>query len=105
MKRKLNRLYDFEDGGEEDEVLLEKIQTIRNQIKVLESQLKSEEQKKKAANRLDRAADILKTLDETWPHMTEKERQSVCRELIERVEVFKNGRVDVYLKLRSYMAQ
>ena len=45
-------MYDFEDGGEEDEVLLEKIQTIRNQIKVLESQLKSEEQKKKARKTL-----------------------------------------------------
>ena len=102
-KRKLNRLYDFEDE-DEDSVLEEKIQTLRHQIKALESQLESEEQKKRVTRRLDRASNLLKTLNETWPHMTDKERQAVCRELIDRIEIFQNGRVDVYLKLRSYLA-
>jgi hypothetical protein len=103
-KRKLNRLYDFEDD-EEDAVLEEKIQTLRHQIRDLENQLENEEEKNKISRRLGKAASILKNLDKSWPHMTEKERQSVCRELMDRVEVFKDGRISVHLKLRSYIAK
>lgn len=103
-KRKLNRLYDFEDD-EEDAVLEEKIQTLRHQIRDLENQLENEEEKNKISRRLGKAASILKNLDKSWPLMTEKERQSVCRELMDRVEVFKDGRISVHLKLRSYIAK
>lgn len=103
-KRKLNRLYDFEDD-EEDSVLEEKIQTLRAQIRDLEKQLENEEQKDKIARRLQKAATILKNLENTWPKMSGKERQAVCQELIERVEIYKTGRISVSLKLRNYIVK
>lgn len=102
-KRKLNRLYDFEDD-EEDAVLEEKIQTLRHQIRELESQLENEAEKSRIAQRLDRAASILKNLHGTWERMSDKERQSVCQELIDRVELYRDGRVTVGLKLRNYLS-
>lgn len=104
-KRKLNRLYDFEDEEEEDAVLEEKIQTLRRQIRELESQLENEEEKSKISRRLGKAASILKNLESSWPSMSEKERQAVCRELIDRVEVYKDGRLSVHLKLRNYIVK
>lgn len=103
-KRKLNRLYDFEDD-EEDSVLEEKIQTLRAQIRELEKQLENEEQNKRIARRVEKASIILKNLEGTWPKMSAKERQAACQELIDRVEIHKNGRVTVQLMLQDYIAR
>lgn len=101
MKRKLSRLYDLDD--DDDDVLIEKRQMYRNRIKQLENQINSEEAKKKISRKVEKAKSIFKTLESTWPHMTGKEKQSVCQELIDRVVIHKDGFVDVHLKLRSYL--
>ena len=100
-KRKLSRLYDLDDG--DDEILLEKIQMLRNRIRHLQFQITSEDEKKRIARRVAKAKSILRTLESSWPQMSDKERQSVCQDLIDRVVIYKNGIVDVYLKLRSYL--
>ncbi len=104
VKKKLNRLYDFEDD-EADAVLEEKIQTCRAQIRNLEQQIRDETQKQTLSRKIDRASRILKNLESAWPDMSRKERQSNCRELIERVEVTRSGSITLYLKLRNYMVQ
>ena len=101
MKRKLSRLYDLDDG--DDDVLLEKIQTFRNRIRQLENQISSEEEKKKISRKIEKAKSLFRSLKSTWPHMTDKEKQSVCQELIDRIVIHKDGFVDVHLKLRSYL--
>lgn len=103
-KRKLNRLYDFDDD-EDDSVLEEKIQTLRAQIRELEKQLENEEEKKRIARKIEKASIILRNLEGTWPKMSDKERQAVCQELIDRIEIYKDGRISVYLKLRDYIAR
>lgn len=100
-KRKLSRLYDLDD--DDDEVLLEKIQALRSRIKQLQHQINSEEEKKKIMRKVEKAKSIFRSLESTWPHMTDKERQSVCQELIDRVVIHKDGVIDVHLKLRSYL--
>ena len=100
-KRKLSRLYDLED--DDDEVLLEKIQSLRSRIKNLQHQITSEEEKKRITRKVEKAKTIFRTLESTWPHMTDKEKQSVCQELIDRIVIHKDGVIDVHLKLRSYL--
>ena len=100
-KRKLSRLYDLED--DDDEVLLEKIQSLRSRIKNLQHQITSEEEKKRITRKVEKAKTIFRTLEAAWPHMTDKEKQSVCQELIDRIVIHKDGVIDVHLKLRSYL--
>lgn len=100
-KRKLSRLYDLDDG--DDEVLIEKIQMLRTRIKQLQHQINSEEEKKKISRKIEKAKSIFRTLESTWPHMTDKEKQSVCQELVDRIVIHKEGVIDVHLKLRSYL--
>lgn len=99
--QKLSRLYDFED--DDDEVLKEKILNSRRRINELKTQIASEEEQKKIKKKVEKAKEIFSTLKGTWKHMTPKEQQSVCRELIDKVVVYKNGTVDVHLKLKSYL--
>lgn len=100
-KQKLSRLYDFEDG--EDDVLADKIYALKERIKQLQIQLNDEEAKKRISRKIEKAKSIFRSLESTWPHMTDKERQSVCQELIDRVVIHKDGVIDVHLKLRSYL--
>ena len=100
-KRKLSRLYDLDD--DDDEVLVEKIQALRTRIKQLQHQLTSEEEKKKISRKVEKAKSLFRSLESTWCHMTDKEKQSVCQELIDRIIIHKDGVIDVHLKLRSYL--
>lgn len=104
LKRRLSRLLDFEDDLEDD-VLTEKIRTCRKKIRDLEAQLRSEGERKTIARKVEKAKLILSGLSDSWEYMTPKERQTVCRELIERVVIHKNGEVEVFLKLKDYLTR
>ena len=84
-------------------MLAAKIQAHRSRIKQLEHQITSEEEKKKISRKIEKAKALFRTLESTWSHMTDKERQSVCQELIDRIVIHKDGVIDVHLKLRSYL--
>ncbi len=102
QKKKLSRLLDFEDDMEDD-VLTEKIMNCRKRIRELEAKLKSENEQKNLRRRIERAKILLSDLRESWEFMGQKERQSVCRELIEKVVISKDGRTEVFLRLREYL--
>ena len=101
-KRRLSHLYDFDDD-ENDEVLREKVAEFRKRILSIEAQIREEEENASIQKRVDKAKTILRTLQSTWPHMTDLERQIICQELIDRVEIYKDGTIDVHLKLKSYL--
>lgn len=101
-QKKLSKLYDFDDGVD-DGVLKEKILNCRKKISDLQLQIESEKEQEKIKKKIDKAKNIFRTLKDTWEHMTPKEKQIVCQELIERVVIYKNGVVDVHLKLKSYL--
>lgn len=102
-QRKLSRLYDFED--EMDDVLTEKILNTRKRINDLKVQIESEKEQEKIKRKIKRAETIFQTIKSAWGEMTQKERQAICQELIEKIVVYKNGTVDVHLRLRSYLAK
>lgn len=102
-RRRLSRLYDFEDEDEPDDVLYEKIQEVKKRMLSLEAQIRNEETQASIDKKLRRAKKLLRTLQSTWPHMSDAERQSACQELIDRVVIYKDGTIDVHLKLKSYL--
>lgn len=103
--RKLSKLYDFEDDAEDggDDVLKDKILNTRKRITELKAQIESEREQEKIKRKVKRAKEIFRSLESTWEHMTQKEKQAVCQELIHKVIVYKDCTVDVHLKLKSYL--
>lgn len=102
--QKLSKLYDFDDDNDEpDDVLKDKILNTRRRINDLKAQIDSENEQANIKRKVAKAKDILRSLEGTWDHMTPKERQAVCQELIDRIIIYKDGTVDVHLKLRSYL--
>lgn len=103
-QRKLSRLYDFEDDSDEtDDVLTDKILNTRKRINDLKSQIESEKEQEKIKRKIKRAEKIFHNLESAWDSMTQKEKQAVCQELIEKVIIYKDSTVDVHLRLRSYL--
>ena len=102
-RRRLSRLYDFEDEDEDDDVLKEKILDVKKRMAHIEAQIREEEEKSSIDKKIRKARDILRTLKSTWPHMSDLEKQTVCQELIDRVVIYKDGVIDVHLKLKSYL--
>lgn len=103
QKKKLSRLYDFEDENQEDDVLDEKIQNCRRRIREIETQIQAEREQYNIARKVDKARKIFESLSDAWETMTQKERQAVCQELIDEVIIYKNGTADVKLKLKNYI--
>ena len=102
-KRKLSKLYDFDDCGEDDEILKEKILNCRKKIKDIQNQIEIENEQTKIKRKIDKAEKVLRTLKSSWEYMSQKEKQSVCKELIDKIIVYKNGTIDVFLRLESYV--
>lgn len=101
-RKRLSRLYDFDDD-DSDDVLKEKIQDCKRRIANIQKQISDEEEKKLIGRKVDNARKIFRTLKDTWPEMNEKEKQTVCQELIDRVIIYKDGTIDVHLKLKSFL--
>ena len=80
-KTKLGKLYDLKVDDDDDEVLDEKIFALKSRIKQLNGLLANEEEKKRITRKIERAKSIFRSLEATWPHMTDKEKQSVFNAL------------------------
>ena len=102
-KRKLGKLYDFEEENGTDDVLQDKILDTRKRIASIERQIEEEEENEVRAQKVRNAGRLLRNLKSTWPDMTDTERQDVCQRLIDRVELSMDGTVRVRLKLESYL--
>jgi F-type H+-transporting ATPase subunit b len=53
---------------------------------------------------IKKAEEILNNLESAWEKMSQEQRQAICRELIDKVEVNKDGDVKLVLKIQSYLA-
>ena len=102
-RRRLSRLYDFEDEDEPDDVLKEKILDVKKRMASIEAQIREEEENASIEKKVNRAREILRTLKSTWPEMTKEQQQGTCQRLIDRVVIYKDGHIDVFLKLRNYL--
>jgi hypothetical protein len=103
-KKYLNRLYSFDDD-DDDDVLKEKILQTRTRIAEIEELIKDAEKQSEIELKIQRAKEIFRTLKSTWPCMSQEERQAICRELIERIDICKNGEIKMRLKLNNYLVK
>ena len=102
-RKRLSRLYDFEDEDEPDDVLREKIIECKKRMSHIEAQIREEESKATVNKKIQKARGILRTLESTWPLMSAQEKQTVCQELIDRIIIYKDGVIDVHLKLQNFL--
>jgi site-specific DNA recombinase len=105
QEAKLKKYYNHSEGADEDDIIFDLIRETRLKIKSLKSQIASEKEQQKIKQKVKRAKIILGSLEDTWGKMSQKEKQAVCQELIEKVIVYKNGTIDIHLRLRSYLAK
>ena len=69
----------------------------------IESQIKEEESKQLISKQVKQAEDILANLESTWEYMSQKQKREVCRELIDRVTIYKNNRIELKLRLAQFI--
>ena len=93
----------FEDEDEPDDVLREKINECKKRMSHIEAQIREEESKATVNKKIQKARGILRTLESTWPLMSAQEKQTVCQELIDRIIIYKDGVIDVHLKLQNFL--
>lgn len=102
VNAKLSKLYDL-DTDDDDDILVQKIAELRSQKKELERQINEEISRASVSKKVTRAKTIIKNLETQWPKMNTMERQSVIRELVEKVVIHKDRRIEVKVKLREYL--
>ena len=85
------------------EMHLAEIDECNDRILYYENAIENEKQRSTVKGRVLKTKEVLRTLKDTWTEMTAEEKQKVCRQLIDRVVIHKDGVVDVHLHLASYL--
>ncbi|MBR3505174.1 MAG: recombinase family protein [Clostridia bacterium] len=85
-ERRLKRLYDLYAAGEDD-VLAESISAQKRLLEALRAEAEREEAQRVREETEVGRRDEIRRLAQAWDRMTQVERRSVVRELIERVEI------------------
>lgn len=70
----------------------------------LRRKIEREERDQSIKIKADKAIAILSTLKSAFPNMTKKEKQVICRELIDRISIDKSCNIKIHLKLQNYIA-
>ncbi len=104
-ERKLCRLYDLIEDDNEDDILITKIKDLRRRISSIKQQIKTEKENQSTTIKIDRAKEIILNLKNCWDLLSPKEKQRICRGLIDKVVISSNGTVDVFLKLDAFMKE
>ena len=100
-EQKLSKLYDFETD-EFDDILKNKIQSQRKTIAAIKQSIVEENAKRSTTNKVNRTKEILLNLKDNWNNFSQEHKQTVCRELIEKIVVYNDGHIDLKLKLQKY---
>lgn len=95
----LYRLY----AKDENEILLESISELKKEAEKISREISLEQEKSAVTEKIKNAKKLLKSLPEAWKYMTEKEKQTAVRRLVDRV-VLTYGSVLVYFKLEEYLS-
>lgn len=88
-ERKLRRLYDLYSDNPND-ILLSSITDLTDQIKDIEHKLDIEQKRSAVTERAHNIQLKLEEIESCWPYMTPTEKQSVLRELINKISVEKD---------------
>ncbi len=84
-----------------EEKILEQAQEIQNSINRLGREIEREKEKKSLSVSIEDRINLLRTLPSTWKAMTDKQKQNVIRDLVEKV-VITNGVIDIYIYKNKY---
>lgn len=87
---------------DENELLLESIEELKKEGNKILEEIKKEEEKNIVTKKIRSTKKLLKNLPDAWPHMTDKEKQTVVRQLVEKI-VLNKGTVSVYFKHQEYL--
>ena len=82
-----------EDGG----VSLQMVAESKKRIAELTKQFTEEQERAVRSSQAKQVVDKLKNLEDKWPTMTEKQRQNLFHDVIEKVEIFNNHLIRVHL--------
>lgn len=88
-EKRLKRLYRLYAEAE-DEALRTTIEEVRRELEKIEKALQSEKSRREEAKGAEKKKKQLKTLKDTWPYMTAKEKQNIIRSLVDKVTVEPN---------------
>lgn len=84
-----------------DEAVLKQAQEISNNMKRIEREIDNEKEKKSVSASIEERIHLLRTLPDTWKKMNAKQKQSVVRELVQKVEI-NDGKINIYLYKNKY---
>ncbi|MGN1047334.1 MAG: recombinase family protein [Eubacteriales bacterium] len=103
-RKRLETLYDLYSDSPET-TLKNKIDAKVSRIKELEKILEDEKKRQTTEAKISRAINILRDLKSAWGHMSDSEKQAVCRELINKVVIYKDAKIEVFFKLGKYLGK
>lgn len=83
--------------------LRERIKKAKKEIDYLKEQIFLEEKEKRMETQRENMLGKIRSIKYTWDDMTPKERQTACRELIESITIYKEGRIDIKLKMEHLL--
>ncbi len=80
-----------------DESLLDEAERVRGKIRRTEREIAAEQERRETTKKMERRADLIRTLPALWKELGRLQRQNVMRALVERVEL-KYGTIKLQLK-------
>ena len=100
VSKKIKRLYNLYSESEND-ILLVTIEENRKKLDGIQKQIDLEQEKSLQTTKIMRIQSQLSTLQEAWPHMTEKEKKNLMRTCVEKI-VITSTDVDIFYKFKEY---
>ena len=82
------------------------IDRLSDEIERLVSQVKSEREKRNIKRKIEKTKSTIKNIADAWPHMTDEEKRTVCREVIDRIVITHTDgdpEISIHFHLEQYL--
>lgn len=82
------------------------INKLSTEIDSLCKKMQSEREKQNLRRKIEKTQTTISNVAEAWPHMTDEEKRTVCREVIERIVITETGdvpNIDIHFRLEQYL--
>ena len=97
LEKKIKRLYTLYSQAE-DELLLETINENKVQLNKIKKQIEHESKQCNMTSMKQNIKEVVDSLEAQWDYLTQKEKQTVIRTLVSKVEIIDNN-VNIMLKI------
>lgn len=96
----ISRLYKLY-ARDENEILLHTIDDLKKDLKKIEEEIVKEKNQKEISNKIRENFKIVENLSDAWDYMTEKEKQTAVRCLVDHI-ILNDEKIDIHYKLEEY---